>query len=252
MITSESKRDEIMTMFATTAGALNKTFSDDQLALISGSIFKYDFEQVKSALERVLVECKFFSLAEVIERIEDGRVSPEAAWALMPVTESQSVCWTEEMRQAFYDCYPLLDDGKNIPARMAFIESYKKRLAVARVEGGQSVYSVSLGSDQQDRIRVLTEAVGTGKIERNHAASLLPSSIYAVKEGGKMLLEAYAGKEPVKKLGGDSRQEKSRDGLVSAEQYTRLYQEILGVRKPYEGTGVFEKPTGADIDRSEL
>jgi len=244
MITSESKRDEIMTMFATTAGALNKTFSDDQLALISGSIFKYEFDQVKNALERVLTECKFFSLAEVIERIEDGRTSPEAAWALMPVTESQSVCWTEEMKQAFYDCEPLLDGGKNIPARMAFIESYKKRLAVARVEGAQSKYSVSLGSDEQDRVRVLTDAVGTGKIERDHAAGLLPSSIYTVKEGGKMLLEAYAGKEPVKLLESDSED----SGFVSTDKFTELAQEVLGVRKPYEGKGVFNKPTNQEIE----
>lgn len=117
-------------------------------------------------------------LPHILERLpghgaDDGRPEPETAWAMCPKSDEASVVWTEEMMLAFDGARRLLLEGDSIAARMAFKESYAAELNKARTEGRPIKWSVSLGFDKADQVRVLSEAIEKRRIPASHAYGLL-------------------------------------------------------------------------------
>jgi len=64
-----------------------------------------------------------------------GHLSPEEAWNRVPKTDSDGAYVTREMMQATSACEDSLERGDFIGARMAYLESYKKIVAEAKVIG---------------------------------------------------------------------------------------------------------------------
>lgn len=121
--------------------------------------------------------------ADVIAQIEwlvadDGRPGAEEAWAMCcnAADESETVVWSGEMSQAYALAMPLMQEGDNVGARMAFKEAYSRLVDSARRERKPVAWSVSLGHDQSKRHAVLLNAETRGLLPHGEALKLAPPS----------------------------------------------------------------------------
>lgn len=121
--------------------------------------------------------------ADVIAQIEglvadDGRPGAEEAWAMCSNAddESETVVWSDEMSQAYALAMPLMQEGDNVGARMAFKEAYSRLVDSARRERKPVAWSVSLGHDQSKRHAVLLNAETRGLLPHGEALKLAPPS----------------------------------------------------------------------------
>lgn len=160
---------------AATAELCNKVFSPAAAKLFADDLDGYDELAVMRALTRCRKELKGpFTLEAVVSRIDDGRPGVEEAWAMLPTEEQTSLCWTDEMQQAWGAALPLLQDGDRIAARMAFKEAYIKLVAQARDQKLPAKWTMSFGADKSGHQVALTEAVRHQRISVNAAVALLP------------------------------------------------------------------------------
>lgn len=150
----------------------------------------YPEAAVLQALRRCWRECtRFPSMAEIIERIPDGRPGPEEAWAMIPKDEGDSVVWTEEMAEAYGTVAKLItgewfteDEGRPdikpdlIAARKAFLEKYERLVADARAERKPAKWSAAFGRDPGRRQLALKVAVEKQRIPQSEAQRLLPDA----------------------------------------------------------------------------
>jgi hypothetical protein len=163
---------------AVTAELTGTVLSDAAARLMAADLARYPEARVLEALSRCRRELKGrLTIADVISRIDDGRPGPEEAWAMVPKDESASVVWTAEISHAFGVAYPLMRDGENVQARMAFVEAYREACRKARDEGMPVSWTASLGHDPQGREAVLLEAQRLGRLSRDYVAGLLPNRI---------------------------------------------------------------------------
>jgi hypothetical protein len=135
-----------------------------------------------AAVGHALRRCKHevtgrLTLAQIIQRIDDGHLGVEQAWALAQQArdEANTVVWTEEIAEAFGSAAPLLTEGDAVGARMAFKESYAALLLEARGAKQAAKWRVSLGHDPDGRARALGDAVERGRIAPSFAEWMLPT-----------------------------------------------------------------------------
>lgn len=160
---------------------------------------QYPEEQVIGALQRCRRELKGrLTIADVLQRLEDGRPAPEEAWAMIPRDEAASAMWTLEMRSAYGAAARLIAEGQNVPARMAFLETYRAEVQKARDAARPVEWEFSPGTDKTGRELVLLDAAEKGRITASGAAALLP--YHRQDEGLNARLLAIADKS-VKLLG---------------------------------------------------
>lgn len=150
--------------------------SPGALRAVVADLATYPEHQVLAALNRCRRELKprQFSLAAVIERLDDGRPGPEEAWSMVPKDERGSVYWTTEMRDAYAVAYPLVTSGDTVQARMAFLERYRNLVQLARDGRYPVQWEFSPGHDKDGRELVLLDAVQKGRLDVNRARQLLP------------------------------------------------------------------------------
>lgn len=164
---------EIAKAVAVTAEIMGTDLSEAGSEMMARDLEPYGVDPVMRGLRRCRREHGGrLTLAAIIERIDDGRPGPEEAWGMLPRDESESVVWTDEMRQAFGAAGPLLANDEIIPARMAFLESYKRAVREAREDGRPVHWELSPGHDAAGRDRVLIEAAERGRLPADHAARL--------------------------------------------------------------------------------
>ncbi len=168
------RSEQLMEAIAVTAELTGTNLSEIAARVMTQDLMQYPVEQVLGALVKCRRELKGnLRIAEIIDRLDDGRPGANEAWAMIPKTESASVVWTREMAESFGVALPLIEDGDHVAARMAFIESYKAKCADARNEGIQVKWSPSLGNDPHGREQVLVDAVEKSRLTAKHAARLL-------------------------------------------------------------------------------
>lgn len=169
--------DDVRRAMAAMAALYSKTLTVDAVEMLLGDLGVYPPVQILASLSRCRQELRSFpSVAEIISRLPEragGHPGAEEAWAMIPLTEGQSVVWTEEMADAYGVAQPLLDRDE-IAARMAFKERYTALLGQARAEQRPPKWTASLGHDQTQREICLREAVRKGRITEGHAQELLP------------------------------------------------------------------------------
>lgn len=166
---------QLMEAIAVTAELTGTNLSEIAARVMTQDLMQYPVEQVLGALVKCRRELKGnLRIAEIIDRLDDGRPGANEAWAMIPKNESDSVVWTREMAESFGVALPLIDDGDHIAARMAFIETYKVKCAESRNNGVPVKWEPSLGFDINGREHVLIEAVEKGRLTREHVAGLLP------------------------------------------------------------------------------
>lgn len=165
----------VLKALAVTAELTNTSLSTEAARVMADDLARYPEMQVLGALQKCRRELRGkLTVADVVTRLDDGRPGPEEAWAGLPFEEAQTVVWTEEMTQAWGVALPLLEEGERVPARMAFLESYRKAVQEARDHGRAVKWSVSLGTNPSGRECPVLEAVRLGRISAQHAEKLLP------------------------------------------------------------------------------
>lgn len=168
--------DELIAAIGVTAEACGTPLSDAVLAIMVADLRQYPETSVMSALAKCRLGLKGrLTLADIIERIDDGRPGAEAAWAAVSdSTEAKTLVLTEEMQEALSAAAPLMP-GDLVAARMAFIETYRRLILTGRAEGRPIKWRVILGQDAAGRLPALREAVEKGRIKAADARALLPA-----------------------------------------------------------------------------
>src|SRR5690606_5612526 len=123
-----------------------------------------------------LKEQEALTLPAIMLLIEDGRPDVQAAWELLPRSESASVVWTNEVVLAWSAALPQLVEGDEAGARATFEHAYRKALVEARMRGEPVRWIPSLGSDVAGRRKTLLEAVEQHRLSPEHVAPLLPEA----------------------------------------------------------------------------
>ncbi|MDP2622096.1 MAG: hypothetical protein Q8P46_18290, partial [Hyphomicrobiales bacterium] len=131
--------------------------------------------QIIAALKRCCRELKGrLTLADILQRIEDGRPGPEEAWSMIPRDEASSAFWTGEMREAYGAAAPLIAEGENVQARMAFLERYRVLVQQARDARMPVTWEFTPGTDKSGRELMILDAAQKGRISVRAAQDLLP------------------------------------------------------------------------------
>lgn len=158
-----------------TSELCGRTFGEAAAAVFVSDLAAYPEAQVMAALVRCRKEVRgMLTMADVVNRLDDGRPSPDEAWAMLPYSEQTSAVWTDEMSQAFGVVLRLIDEGAMAHARMSFIEVYRGLVGKARDQGRPVRWSVTLGHDVDGRERVLMDAADKGRLTYAQAAEFVP------------------------------------------------------------------------------
>jgi hypothetical protein len=167
---------QLLQAIAVTSELTSTPLSEPAARVMAQDLANYPEPQVLGALMRCRRELRPHSLTieAVLTRLDDGRPGPEEAWAMIPRDEASSVVWTDEMAQAWGIAQPLLDEGDQIAARMAFLERYRKLIQAARDASTPVKWTPSLGQNPSGRESVLIEAARLGRLTVQHVAKLLP------------------------------------------------------------------------------
>jgi hypothetical protein len=146
----------------------------DAVIVMADDLARYPQDQVLGALTRCRREVRYrLTLADVIERLADGRPGPQEAWAIVAPTlhdEGPTIVWTDEMAQAM-GVARMCDDA--VAARMAFLESYRALCQQARDAGVPVNWTPCLGFDKAGRDGPLLAAVTAKKLTSQHAGQFL-------------------------------------------------------------------------------
>jgi hypothetical protein len=187
-----STKSELLKAIAATAELLGTSLSPEAARIFVQDLADYPIDPLLSALRRCRLECRGrLTIADVVSRIDDGRPGPEQAWAMLPLEESQTCVWTEEMAQAYGVAAPVLDD--RVAGRMAFREAYVALVAKARDGKVAARWVPSLGWDKEGRAGVLDEAVRLGRLTTDQVRLLLPPADVSKGPLISMLEEKGAG-----------------------------------------------------------
>lgn len=193
---SDDEQGELADMLAVTAEVVG-----DQLRPTAGLVMVDDLSAyAMPALRKALTRCRRelkgrLTLAAIIERIDDGHLLPSEAWAvaIQASDEAATVVWTREMEQAWGAARALMAEGDKVAARMAFIDSYQRLVAEAKIERRPAQYHPSLGFDAAGRDGALRDAVQRGLLSADSVKPhLLPGPALALPAPVQALVEVLA------------------------------------------------------------
>lgn len=119
-------------------------------------------------------------MAQIVGKAQtDGRPGADEAWAISLTSrdEAKTVVWTQEMAEAFEVCRPVLEEGDEVGARMAFKDAYNRLVTEARRDGRPIAWNASLGWDLDSRQEALHLAVTRNQLPAPAVAALLPPPV---------------------------------------------------------------------------
>lgn len=167
----------VLKAIAVTAELCGRTLSEPAARMFVEDLSAYPEDQVLKALERCRREVRgLLTVADVINRMSDGRPAADEAWAiaLRGRDEAETVVWTEEIQAALAAAQPVIDLGDDVGARMAFKDAYTRLVSEARDARKPAQWSASLGWDVSRRHKVLDDGVRAGLLSAPAVAGLLP------------------------------------------------------------------------------
>lgn len=163
----------VLQALAVTAELTGTQLSEAAARVFAADLAQYPEQQVLAALTRCRREVKGrLTPGDVIGRLDDGRPTPDEAWAMLPQDEMQTVVMTQDMAEA-WGIARQADD--RVGARMAFLTAYRRIVQQARDAHVPVKWFSSLGHDPLGREAAIEEAVRLGRLSPPHAAGLLPS-----------------------------------------------------------------------------
>jgi hypothetical protein len=195
------ERNSVVKALAVVCEITGTSLSEAAQALVVKSLCAYPAPMVLQALTRCAQECKFkLTLADVISRLDDGRLGAETAWSLFPKSEDVAGLVTEEMSRAWGAAAPLYEAGDHVAARMAFKESYEAEVRRARAEGAPPLWRVSPGFNRASTESVAIDGYKRGLLTEKQATQyVLPEHLEAAAMG-KALAPNKEGLAYVKRL----------------------------------------------------
>ena len=168
-----AKIDEALTVCCELTGT---DLSARAKAAMIEDLLAYDTGTVLAALNRCRRELTGrLTLAAILQRLDTGLPSADEAFGLLAEgwrNESLTVVVPEiAMQAAGMGAFGLFQVGDKTGARMAFREAYVRLAADVR----EARWTVSAGSDREQRTRAVTEAVKAGRLTAQRAAAYLPA-----------------------------------------------------------------------------
>ncbi len=167
MLDPKAKEQLVLEIIAT-AEVVGSTMTPVAALMFADDIEPYGAVVASRALARCRRELSGrLTLAAVLERIEDGHLLPNEAWAvaITAADEAATVVWSEEAAQAWANsARALVAAGDRVAARMAFIETYQRLVREAKAQRRPAAYAMSLGHDASSRDGVLRAAVAAGQL----------------------------------------------------------------------------------------
>lgn len=158
-----------------TVELLGLVMSEEAAELFVEDISGFPEQQVLGALARCRREVRGrLTPRDVIDRLDDGRLSPDEAWAQVPKSESDSIVWTNEMAHAWSMAAPAWMDGDRVAAARAFREAYVTAVSRSRDLRIAPEWSVSLGTDRQQAYSVVEAAVRNKQISLAMGLNVVP------------------------------------------------------------------------------
>jgi len=187
---NKSDFDQFSTIWVSASEIYNISPSDGALTLSFHALAKYDIADIQAAVFDFIANSQYAPKpADIINKLikSDGRPDANEAWAiaLNSFDESSTVVLNDEIAAALEYCRDIYQDGDKTGARMAFKETYEKRVATARAEKKPLKWFPSLGHDKASRESVLRDAVVKGLLPASHVNKLLPAPI--TEEGQKVM-----------------------------------------------------------------
>lgn len=233
---------------------------DETYALISGgktvltagakvlffrSMQEYPFEYVAGAMAAHIKDPNRGQYvpkpADLIFQIEgsnanDARPGVEEAWAisLAAADEIETVVWTEEMSAAFWTCKPVLDQGDEVGARMAFKESYNRLVIAARKAGRPVKWQITPGKNQERHQLVYMRNVELGRLPKpdknshlllqgpgssNEQTNIDHKGLAMVKEALAAMTSPSLKAEKARELAREQEAERKREIARQVEEY---------------------------------
>ena len=107
----------------------------------------------------------------------DGHPGPDEAWGIVAKimsSEAETAALTEEMREGWAACSPVMDLGDEVGARMTFREVYTRAVARSRAASQSPKWSMTLGTSPELRQLGIEAAIKAGRISQERGAALLP------------------------------------------------------------------------------
>lgn len=192
---------EALTVASEVCGA---PMSEISARFIVRELQQYPEADVLKALNRCARECKrSLTMADIIERIPDGRPSPNEAWARMPKDEHSAGVVTGEMMAA-WGIAGGLHDSDEVAARMAFLSTYQSKCQEARDRKEPVVWRLTAGFDKLATESAARKGIEEGLITLDDARPMLSyDSLVALEtEKGLRLIsnESDVNKERIGKM----------------------------------------------------
>lgn len=156
--------------------------SEAAMDMMASELSQFEFGAVQNALRKCARECKYkITLAEIIDRIDDGRPSPEKAWQdVQHLTEDDAKVLTTEQNKAYCMVSTSLingDTSAKIAARQTFLQEYKRLCQESRDQARPVQYFLSRANRDTDGTKALEAvslAMTESKLPKLDAAKLLP------------------------------------------------------------------------------
>lgn len=165
-----AERDEVIKALALVCEVTGTNWSRPAQLLVLEQLSSRPAKQVVSALSVCANECRFkLTLADIVQRIDDGRPGAEEAWGSFPKSEEAAGVVTDEMSTAWGAAAPLYETDE-IAARMAFREVYEREVRAARAAGIAPVWRVSPGFNRAATESIALEAVRLGRLRPHDVA----------------------------------------------------------------------------------
>lgn len=177
-MTAEADPRETLAREIAVAAAVTQTdVSAVAIAAMVDDLLEFPLDAAVAAIRRARREVTRLTLHAIVERVEsaDGHPGADAAWAMCPRSEADTVVWTDQMAEAYRVAFPLLECGDRIGARMAFKDEYERLVAQARERREAPKWRVSLGTDKDRREAPIAQAVELGRLPAATAAKYLPA-----------------------------------------------------------------------------
>lgn len=156
-----------------------KLIGPEALDLWMDLLGNFDLHQVSGALIKYASTNRFAPAPSDIIDILSGDLgypSPEEAWNRLPKGENDGGYVNQQMMDAWGACSDSLERGDMISARMAFLESYKKNVETAKLNGQPADYfyssPTSIGREErlEKKHQDLLLAINLGWVDKNMAS----------------------------------------------------------------------------------
>lgn len=232
MLSSHDK-SQLIDALCVTAEAMGNVITASTAMMMADDLADYSLPELGRALRACRREVKGrLTVADVIQRCqaEDGRPGKDEAWSigLESSDEYGTAVMTWEIQQAMAAAIPIMNEGDNVGARMAFMSAYERLVRISRQDAKPVEWIVSLGIIPERRAEAIEKAVQLKRIPQEHAVRYL-KGLYL--EAPSQTSQAIAGLITGKVV---KPKEEDRKKFMSLKDMVKQRAEALAAMTPEE------------------